>query len=191
MARWAPDNAKIGKAELLGRRLFPRPSLAGATDQRPVPSIDIRNFEESRDGGEVSLDRLGRTSAERQVLNYLTPRAEAASISFTPKRIFNGWACIQAKLLIENNKLRLDVIPSPIAGKTTEPGENDLSENIYHAHLQPHGTYEPYFIALHLQSQFEKHGRIEYSPNDPQKPSRLRSVVLYLSNALRLLSEKL
>lgn len=190
MARWAPDSAKVEKGELLGRRLFPRPSLAGATDQRPVPSFDFRNFEESRDAGEVSLDRLGRGSAEKQVLKYLTPRAEAAAEGFTSKRIFNGWACIQAKKLLEDKKLPLDLVPSPIAGNASEPGKDDLTENIYHAHTRPRGNFDPYFLALHLQTQFEKNGRIEYSPNDPQKPSRMRSVLLWLSNAIRQISEK-
>ena len=189
MARWAPDSSKIGKGELLGRRLFPRPSLVGATDQRPVPSLHLSNFEDTRDG-EVSLDRLGRSSAEKQVLHYLTPRAEAAADRFTPKRIFNGWACIQAKVLLESRKLPMNLVPSPIAGTSPESGKDDLTENIYHAHTQPQGKYEPYFLALHLQSQFEKYHKIEYSPNDPQKPSRLRTALQRLSNAISWLSEK-
>lgn len=189
MRRWVPDKAKIGKGELLGRRLFPRPALAGATDQRPVPSFHLSNFEDSRNG-EVSLDRLGRSSAERHVLNYLTPRAEAAADRFAPKRIFNGWACIQAKVLLENRKLPMSLVPSPIAGTSPQSAKDDMTENVYHAHTQPQGEFEPYFLALHLQSQFERYNKIEYSPSDPQKPSRLRLALQRLSNAISRLSEK-
>ena len=190
MARWVPDSKKIGETELLGRRLFPRPSLAGATDQRPVPSFDLRDFEDTREGGEVSLDRLGRSNAETQVLRYLTPRAEAAVASLKPKRIFNGWACIQAKILLQNKKLPLNLIPSPIASVTNEPNEDDLTANPYHAHTRPRGEYDSYYLSLHLRQQFDSHGRFEYSPNDPQRPSRLRVFLQRISKAISRFSER-
>ena len=84
----------------------------------------------------------------------------------------------------------MNLVPSPIAGIAPEPKKDDLTENIYHSHTQPQGNYEPYFLALHLQSQFEKFNKIEYSPNDPQKPSRLRVMLRRLSNAINRLSEK-
>jgi len=190
MPRWAPDSTKIGKAELLGRRLFPRPSLVGATDQRPVPSFDIRNFEDSSGGKEISLDRLGRSNSENQVLRYLSPRAEAAAKTLVPKKIFNGWACIQAKVLQENRKLPLDVVPSPMPGNAPELGDDDLSANLYHAHACSQRDCDAYFVALHLQSQFEKYGRIEYSPNDRQRPSWISSLLLRISSAFGELSKR-
>ncbi len=65
-----------------------------------------------------------------------------------------------------------------------------MSANIYHAHTEPQGDFEPYFVALHLQAQFEKYGKIEYSPNDPQKPSWISSFLLKISNAFGQLSKK-
>ena len=156
MGRWKPNPKDgIGRAESLGRRLFPQVSLAGATGQRPLPSFSLGNFEETRAGGEVSLDRLGKGDPEKAVIRYLNPRAEAAAKSRSSSRtFFNGWAYVQAKVLLDNKNLPLAVIPSPIPGNDPALGENDLAENIYHAHTSPLKGHDPYSIALHLQYQF-------------------------------------
>lgn len=194
MGRWKPDPDKeIGPGESLGRRLFAQASLAGATGQRPVPSFDLRNFEDSRDG-EVSLDRLGRGNPEKAVIRYLTPRAEAAAKKLGSSRMFfNGWASIQAKVLLANKKLPLTIVPSPIQGNSPSLGEDDLGANIYHAHTSSLGGHDAYSVALYLQYHFEKYGRIEYSPNDPERPPEptlISRMLLRLSNACRGLAEK-
>lgn len=192
MGRWKPNpNEDIGRGESLGRRLFARASLAGATDQRPLPSVDLRNFEDSR--GEISLDRLGQGNPEKAVLRYLNPRADAAAKNLgSSKMFFNGWAYVQAKVLLDSKKLPIAIVPSPIPGNSPSQ-EDDLTENIYHAHTRSLRDTEPYFMALHLQDQFEKHGRIEYSQNDPRRPpdpNWIGRQLLSLGNLLRRLADK-
>jgi hypothetical protein len=150
----------------------------------------LRNFEDSR--GEVSLDRLGQSNSERLVLKYLNPRAEEAAKKLgSSNMIFNGWACIQAKLLTENKKLPMAIVPSPMPGNNPVLGEDDLTENLYHAHTRTKQATEPYFVALHLQSQFEKHRRIEYALNDPRRPGWIGRRFLSVGNSLRRLADLL
>lgn len=153
MARWKPESDKpVGPNEHVGRRLFAEPMLVGAQSQRPFAGLDLRNFEEKRDL-EFSLDRLGRSSVENAVVNYLRPRAVTAGKKLNPPRPFNGWAVLQARKL-ENppvGSLKFPVKPSPIAG-------TDLSENIFHAHAVLPESFDSYSIALQLRELFEAHG---------------------------------
>jgi hypothetical protein len=80
MARWDPP-ANVDNNEHLGRRLFDEPLLTGASDQPSFKGLLLTHFEESRDD-EWWLDRLGRSSADRKVISYLTPRAQAAGSTF-------------------------------------------------------------------------------------------------------------
>src|SRR4051812_36837447 len=90
MARWKPLS-EVGQNESVGRRLFDEPMLTGAQDQNAsYDGLDLRNFEERRDG-EVSLDRLGRSNIENQVVSYLLPRAHAAAAKFKSPKTFSGW----------------------------------------------------------------------------------------------------
>ena len=163
MSRWKPDpNADVGASELLGRRLFDQPQLIGAADQKIVPSLDYRNFEDTRDG-QVSLDRLGRANAEAQVIRYLTPRAIAGGEKQNPPaKEFTGWASIQKQRLVAPQKVRIDVRASPDPGTGGhELSDDDLTENIYHAHVEAlDDKTSPYFLALHLKMLFEKYWNI-------------------------------
>src|SRR5690242_7723696 len=94
-----PDNP-IGLSESIARRLYDEPQLAGATDQAPLPLIDVRHFEETR-GKEVSVDRCGQTGVERAVVNYLSPRAQQMGNSFKPPKAFSGWLYVRARDLIK------------------------------------------------------------------------------------------
>ena len=184
MARWIPDsNQQVGPKELLGRRRFDQSSLAGAWGQKTIEgSLDFRVFEDRY--SRVSLDRLGRTNGERQVLDYLVVRAEFEGEKRRPPQRFHGWWAIQAKKLLENNRLPLQIIPSPDVG-------TDLEENVYHSHAQPLKVTESYFVALHLRDLFERHGRFEHTPNSPLKPNWWQRKVLGLIGLLQSLAEKI
>jgi hypothetical protein len=193
MARWVPKlDGKIEPSEPLGRRLFDHPALVGATDQRTVlQSLDYRNFEERRDGGEVSLDRLGRSSVEPKVLGYLAARGEADGANRRPPKTFDGWASIQAKRLSENKSLRLEVIASPVGGAgPLADVDSDLTENVYHSHVRPLDDRDPYSVALHLKTLFERHGKIEPSPRAPNRSGRLRTLLLEFSAFVRRCADR-
>jgi hypothetical protein len=159
MARWNPPVDRVDANEHVGRRLFEEPMLAGAQGQPKFEGLDLRNFEERRDR-EFSLDRLGRSSCDVQVLRYLRPRAESAGGDLIPIRAFSGWAVLRARQL-ENPPIgvahygKFPVVPSPEAGE-------GLGENLYHAHiLTP--ELDHYSVALHLRQLFAKYGSIKQS----------------------------
>jgi hypothetical protein len=157
MALWKPHSSHpIGQNEHLGRRLFDEPALAGAHDQKPIPRLDLRHFEEKRDG-QVSLDRLGRTSVEKAVVGYLRPRCDRAGTRFRPPKAFNGWAVLTARKFGSPPAppgWALTVVASPENGA-------DLDENIYHAHVSTPPNKDNYSMALHLRHLFEAHGTTE------------------------------
>ena len=155
MARWIPRSDEVvGPNEHVGRRLFNEPMLAGAQDQKPFAGLDYRHFEEKRDG-EVSLDRLGRSSVEKAVVEYLRPRACGAGTRFHPPKPFNGWIVLKARQFgkppTAQSKYALSVNASPITG-------SDLDENIYHAHVSTPENVDAYSMALHLRQLFATHG---------------------------------
>jgi hypothetical protein len=130
MARWAPKKGdQVAASEPLGRRLFDRAPLKGAYDQtRLTDGYELHHFEESRDGEEFSVDRLGRTGVERAVRNYLVPRANASAAARRPETHFLGWAIISARAC---QKAPLKTIADPIP---IEQGRSE-SDNDYHAHV--------------------------------------------------------
>lgn len=137
MGRWNPDN-QIGPGEQIGRRLFDEPKLSGAPDQNPFVGLDLRNFMETRDDAEFSLDRLGRGNIEVQVLSYLKPRAEQLATAKRAKQ-FNGWAPLTMKELA-SGKNSFTVFASAIKAKDAEGNElpwsdQQMEENRYHAHI--------------------------------------------------------
>jgi hypothetical protein len=158
MALWKPQSSQpIGPNEHLGRRLFDEPLLAGAQDQRPIARLNLRHFEERRDG-QVSLDRLGRTNVDKAVVRYLRPRANTAGTRFRPPKAFNGWAVLTARKFGTPPApagYALTVIASPDSG-------TDLDENPYHAHISMPSNMDYYSMALHLRELFDAHGTIEW-----------------------------
>ena len=67
-ARWVPEyNDQIAKQEYIGRRLFYRRKLKGSSKTKSS-GFDLTHFEESRDEGNVSVDRLGKTSFDKKIL---------------------------------------------------------------------------------------------------------------------------
>src|ERR1035437_393533 len=157
MALWKPQgNQPIGPNEHLGRRLFDEPLLTGAQDQKPSARLNLRHFEEKRDG-QVSLDRLGRTSVDKAVMRYLRPRADRAGTRLRPPKVFNGWAVLTARRFGSPPAppgYALTVIASPESGTA-------LDENIYHAHISTPPNLDYHSMALHLRWLFEDHGTIE------------------------------
>jgi hypothetical protein len=165
---WKPKE-KVGKNEHMGRRLFQRRNLVGAADQtRPNQVFELYHFEETRDR-EVSLDRLGETNVDGKVKAYLDPRAQLAATRF--KRRFQGWAVVKADKLQNPSKgAKLQVVPSPIPMQAGE----DLSDNVFHAHVEMPEDYSSYFTALHLKLIFETNFRFEAS----SEPKRSRGIFI-------------
>jgi len=188
MAKWVPNAEEVGPGETVGRRLFDQPSLVGATDQKAaLRSLDYRNFEDDR---EVSLDRLGKGNPEKAVMRYLTPRAEAAGRARKPSRTFDGWTAITVKKLAEHKGMKLTIAASPIVGQNpAEDADKDISANKFHCHVSGPDGSEPYFLALHLQMLFERHGTLEMSPNS-SPPSLLKKALLGIIGIFMRLAEK-
>lgn len=159
MARWKPPET-VGVNEYIGRRLFTREALAGASDQhRPAELYEIVHFEPGGDN-ELSLDRLGRSSVEPKVLrNYLEPRAIHAA-TLMHKKAFQGWAVTRARSLVNSPRPEfpnLVVHASPVP----KAGSDDLSENIYHAHILKPNDIDHYYTALHLREIFVRDNHFE------------------------------
>jgi hypothetical protein len=152
MALWKPNTTTIGKSECIGRRLFERQGLKGATDQtRPDKTFELYHFEETRDR-EVSVDRLGQTSVDGRVKAYLIPRGHDAA-SRLHKAEFSGWAVTKAKELQSPAKgTPLQVVPSPLAATAGD----ELSENKFHAHIETPEKYDSHDMAIRLKYIFER-----------------------------------
>lgn len=152
--RWVPSDNPVGENELVGRRLFDEPLLAGAADNQPIfNGLMLSHFEEKR-SNELSLDRLGRTNVEPKVQDYLVPRAKLAGKFFHRPKNFNGWAVVRVKELSKaKDPPSLEVIASPIY---TNQEQDELIENIYHAHTVLPDDKDPHHIALHLRHIFSK-----------------------------------
>jgi hypothetical protein len=155
MALWKPNTDKIGPNEYLGRRLFDKPQLMGALDQRPKLRLRLEHFLEKRGDCETSLDRMGQQSVDKRVRNYVGQRAIKAAEGFREPRQFNGWRVIHFKFLRQppHGGSPVSVIPSPIEGI-------DLDENIYHAHTLRDGR-SYYDMATQLLCLFLEHGSTE------------------------------
>jgi len=185
MAIWQPKSDEgIGKSENLGRRLFDEPMLAGVQSPKLFGGLDLRNFQEKRDR-EFSLDRLGRTGIDKRVLQYLVPRAKAASTKFKTPKSFDGWAVLLADVIVKPPVgLGFSLHPSPIAG-------DGLDENNFHAHALLPESIEPddrYRTALHLRHLFGTHGTIHQVASD-SRPS-LDSASPQTTNVLTALIDR-
>ena len=159
MAKWKPPET-VGANKYIGRRLFTREALAGALDQpSPAELYEIVHFEPDR-YNELSLDRIGRSSVEPKVLcNYLEPRAMRAATRMH-KTAFLGWAVTRARNLANSPRPEfpnLVVHASPVPRE----GADDLSENIYHAHVVKPNDIDHYYTALHLREIFLRDNHFE------------------------------
>lgn len=151
MARWIPNPGEpVGPNEPIARRLFDEPLLSGAQDQKPFQGIDLRHFEETRDG-EISFDRFGRSGVERPIVGYLYPLAQAMGAGLKPPRAFSGWLYVRARQLSEPK--RGPKFP-PVASPQVPPEE----ENVYHAHVVRPDGVDHYVMALYLREIFGRHG---------------------------------
>lgn len=185
MATWQPKSDEaVGKSESLGRRLFDEPMLAGVQNPKAFGGLDLRNFQEKRDR-EFSLDRLGRTGIDKKVLNYLSPRAKAASTKFNPPKSFDGWAVLRADVIVKPPVgAGFPLYPSPIAGV-------GLEENSYHAHaLLPESTEADarYRTALHMRHIFGTYGAIHQVASD-SKPSLDSASAQTTNSLMKLIAE--
>ncbi len=186
-ARWVPkNNDPIANQEYIGRRLFYRKKLKGSFKTKSS-GFDLTHFEESRDEGNVSVDRLGKTSFDKKVRNYLEPRANYAATKQTPEADFIGWAVVQAKDLFSPQGPNLSIVPDPLP----HDGTNDLSENYYHAYIpRPEeyrtGPYASYSMAVHLKMIFDRKNQLEFSKNENKKSlfQNLKMKILGLSSFL-------
>jgi len=166
MARWIPPSDRIDRNEHIGRRLFDEPMLVGAVDQRSFAGLLLSHFEETRDD-ELSLDRLGRSSVDSRVVNFLRPLGATAAVAFRSSKRFDGWAVLPAhRLTGAVREVVLPLKPSP------EPN------NPYHAHVDTQGLFaaEPsrhYFIALHLRYLFTGPGSSVHRASDKTRPGFL------------------
>lgn len=166
MALWSPKSTDpVGPNERIGRRLFDQKQLSGAQDQKRPPNVfELYHFEERRDAGDISVDRLGKTGIDRRVCNYVERRAIFAASSFKPARKFIGWAVVSAKALQRPAQgPSLLVTPSPLIASD----ENELLENKYHAHIERPSRYQPYEMAMHLKTIFERNYHFEAGSTRP------------------------
>jgi hypothetical protein len=171
MATWKPKpDDPVGVNEVIGRRLFDEPKLAGAKEQKPFAGLDLRNFTEKRDR-EFSVDRLGRTGIDAGVLKYLRPRATNAAKRFHPAKRFDGWATLRVRILAKPplGEAVWLVSASPITD--VSPPE----DNIYHAHVALPKGVSPYTSALHLRELFTQYGEVRPERNER---ARIGTVVL-------------
>jgi hypothetical protein len=155
MPLWKPS-ASFGPNEQLGRRLFDEPMLSGARDQKRAPRLELVHFEEER-GEEYSLDRLGRTGVEKQVVRYLVPRCECHGKTLKPQKRIDGWATIKVK----------DLTQPPLGPKfpawtlVYDPVQGvPPNDNAFHAHGIPPTGVSSVVAAFHLRHHFEKKGKI-------------------------------
>ncbi|MGA2833526.1 MAG: hypothetical protein ABSE55_10695 [Terracidiphilus sp.] len=155
MALWKPNTDKIGPNEHIGRRLFDKPQLIGALDQKPGHRLRLEHFLEKRGDCETSLDRMGQSNIDKRVRNYVGQRAVKAAGDFKEPKQFNGWRVIHFKFLRQppHGGSPFSVVPSPIDG-------TDLDENIYHAHALWEGR-DYYDMATQLFCLFIEHGITE------------------------------
>lgn len=176
MARWKPPDI-VGLNEYIGRRIFTREELAGAAGQpKPAELYEIVHFEPGEDD-EISLDRLGRSSVEPKVVhNYLEARGLFAATRMH-KRAFLGWAVARARNLINSPRPEFPNLPIH-ASPLPSDGVDELTENIYHAHIMRPGEIDDYYTALHVREIFLRHNHFEAVRGaEPGEPRALYSRV--------------
>jgi hypothetical protein len=166
MARWKPPaDGKFEGNERIGRRLFELIPLNGASGQKPAVGLAWQHFEESRDAGDVSMDRLGRGCVDKKVKTYLVPRCASAATKFKPVKKFRAWAVVGVSELrrpAHGPALTLLASPVPLAPPSEEGIVDPLSDNDYHAHVERAAGYSSaYDMANHLRNIFESKLQIE------------------------------
>ena len=160
--RWVPEiGGPIDDREPIARRLFQASRLVGATDQKEwKDTLLLAQFLETREPGEVSLDRLGQRSLDGKVKLFLLPRAHLSGTRFTPPKDFKGWAWIQVGKLRSPPKGASGF--DPMASPTAESSPGLADDNPYHAHVRrPPGT-NGYHTASQLRQLFHDHGGVEW-----------------------------
>ena len=160
MPRWTPkDNQPVGPNEHIGRRIFDEPKLFGATDQNPLDGLNLRNFEPQRDR-EFSLDRVGNGCFDKKVERYLLPRARHAATTFHEPRTFHGWLTVTARRLTQPASGRAWQLASSkdqgpeVDGVCRPWSDEDLAQNLYHAHSSVPDDVEPEYFALQMREIF-------------------------------------
>jgi hypothetical protein len=181
--RWVPQpNVPVEPSEQVGRRLFNAPELVGADDQvRPPQQLDYRHFEERRDPGEISLDRLGRANVEKKVRDYLIPKAEYAGTTFHTPQSFDAWATLTARALENPPKgsVKFPIIVSP--QRPDEP--EHIAHNPYHAHVCRPAGHDCHSTALHLKFLFER-GKIVPNPYRARGFAAVCAAVVRIARAI-------
>ncbi len=148
MALWNPPTDQIGHAEVIGRRLFDEPTLAGAEDQAPI-TLDLRHFLDDRND-DISVDRVGRGVLEQRVLEFLVPLAKASQ-----RKSFNGWVTIRAdKFKGSKHRPSFPVHPDPIP-------ENPFHARIDTGAVAASDQHHHFHVALALREVFSK-GQIHH-----------------------------
>jgi hypothetical protein len=178
MARWTPKyNDPVKLSEHVGRRLFDEPLLSGAPDQKRWEGLDLRHFIESREDRQFSLDRLGETGVNKRVVNYLLPRCSEAAKKFATPQRFDGWAYASVRSLLQGAPMvDWEVVPSPVTGcelapSDTQWADNQLEQNLYHAHIPMPDGLDSYDFGLKLRQKFVRHGDVlETERRKPEEP---------------------
>jgi hypothetical protein len=196
MARWNPgDKDPIGPSEYIARRLFDEPRLFGAADQAPLGGLSIHNFLETR-SQEFSLDRVGKSSIDKKVIRYLTPRAHHAATTFHDPTRFDGWVALPARALAaKQGDEDWDLFASPDHGPVNGDGQSEpwsdanIQQNLYHAHIVIPANMPSKYFAFCVRERFAK-GKIERAaatvPSSDSKPLDSKRRVFEYSWARRL-----
>jgi hypothetical protein len=165
--RWEPKvGAPIDNREPIARRLFEVPRLIGARDQKEwKDTLLLAHFHETRDPGEVSLDRLGQHSVDGKVRSFLLPRAHHAGTGFTPPKDFRGWAWISVGKLRNPPKGAPGF--QPVASPVHKSSPDVSDENPYHAHVCRPANTNGWQTATQLRQIFHDHGAIEWVDRKP------------------------
>jgi hypothetical protein len=161
--RWNPPD-KVQDQEVIGRRIANDEIYEGKMDQGSPGRIRLDHFMETRKGGDISLDRLGRSGVDGRVLRYLDVRCQRWAAKFHRSKKFEGWASLKAGVITGDRKVPLSIVASPDAGF-----EEQLDDNEYHAHIPlPERVKEEfdigYLVALHLKRLYERDGKFISAP---------------------------
>lgn len=188
--RWQPaPDAPLGKQERVGRRLFDEPELRGVEGQPNLGVVSLSQFREKR-GREVSLDRLGRTGIEPKVKNYLVPRCDYQASSFGKQKQFEGWATIKVADLTNkwSETPQWTAHPSPVMMDEDE----ELTENVYHAHTVCSESRADAGTALFLRHLFERYGSLEIVQREERNAfATWDRLIRYCRNAYEQIAAKL
>ena len=116
---WNPDATKMGKGEIVGRRVFENDLLKESGKEATKREIKISAFLEGHYAARLSVDRIGQGQVVQSVIRFLTPLADNHGKNRIPPLEFEGWARLLTNDFITDHP----VIPKP---------ENN---NPYHAEI--------------------------------------------------------